>query len=346
MTAGDTKLLESDKSSTETAHVGLLLIPGFGILSYACVVEPLRVANVLSGKPLYRWSHISIDGTPARALNGVSVTPDLCIGESLQFDYVFVCAAGNPALFKHSPTIAWLRQLARHGVRIGGISGGPFVLARAGLLDGYRTTIHWAHASALIEEFPDLDIRHSIFEIDRGRLTSSGGTSPLDMMHEIISKQHGTELALQVSDWLPLKHVREGSGPQRMALRERLGVSHDPLLRAIDLMERNLEQPLSRSELASAAHVSSRQLERLFRQDLGCSPGEHYMRLRLDRARDLLKQTSLSVLEIALATGFTSASHFSRKFKSRYGYGPRAERNAEVATKRKDRIAPADKPSA
>jgi transcriptional regulator GlxA family with amidase domain len=338
--AGDAKLSHRAQSPAGETHVGFLLIPDFGLLSYASAVEPLRVANLLSGRQLYRWSHISIDGQPAMASNGVSVEPQFRVGDTLDFDCVFVCAAGNPALFTDASTLRWLQQLARRGVRIGGISGGPFVLARANLLAGYRATIHWAHAPALLEEFPELDLRHSLFEIDRGRLTCSGGASPLDMMHELIAKAHGAELALKVSDWVPLKHVNEGSRPQRMALRERLGMSHDPLLRAIDLMERNLEQPLSRADLAAAAHVSLRQLDRLFRQGLGCSLGEHYEMLRLDRARDLLRQTSLSVLEISVATGFTTASHFSRKFKGRYGYGPRAERAAEVAARRRNQIVP------
>jgi transcriptional regulator GlxA family with amidase domain len=321
MTAGDTKMTDADRDAAGATHVGFLLIPNFGMLSYACAIEPLRAANLLSGKPLYRWSHISIDCR---------------VGDNMRFDYVFVCAAGNPSLFNHPPTFDWLRQLVRASVRIGGISGGPHVLARANLLDGYRMTIHWDHAPALLEEYPDLDLRHSLFEIDRSRLTCSGGTSPLDMMHEVISLEYGNELALRVRDWLLLTHVREGDGPQRMPLRERLGISHAPLLRAIDRMERNLEQPLTRQALAGSASVSLRQLERLFRQHLGRSLGDHYLMLRLDRARDLLRQTSLSVLEISLAAGFTSASLFSRKFKSRYGHSPRAERVATVSARRRD----------
>ena len=321
----------TDSDEARPTHVGFLLIPNFAMLAYACAIEPLRAANLLSGRKLYRWSHISIDGQPSQASNGVSIRSDFRVGDNARFDHIFVCAGGNPTMFSHPPTLAWLRQLARRGVGVGGISGGPFVLARANLLTGYRVTIHWDHAPALLEEFPELDLRHSLFEIDRDRLTSSGGTSPLDMMHEVIARKFGNELALRVSDWLLLTHVREGTGPQRMPLRERLGVSHAPLLRAIDRMERNLEQPLTRQELASWANVSLRQLERLFRQHLGRSLGEHYLTLRLGRARDLLRQTSLSVLEVALASGFTSTSHFWRKYKSRYGYAPRAERSAEIA---------------
>lgn len=330
-----------DTALGRTTHIGFLLIPNFGMLSYACAVEPLRVANLLSRKQLYRWSHISTDGQPARAAHGVFIEPDYRVGDNAQFDYVFVCAAGNPAQFNHRPTYAWLRKLARQGVRIGGISGGPYILARANLLDGYRATVHWNHTQALLEEFPELDIRQSIFEIDRDRLTSSGGISALEMTHEMISREHGIDLAMKVSDYVPLTHIREGSASQRMGLRERLGVSHDPLLRAIDHMERNLEQPLTRQELAASANISLRHLERLFRQDLGCSLGQYYVMLRLESARDLLKQTSLSVLEVSIAMGFTSASHFSRKFKTRYGYSPRAERAAEITAKRRDRLVPA-----
>jgi transcriptional regulator GlxA family with amidase domain len=343
MSAGDMKATDGDVELRGATHVGFLLIPNFAMLSYACVIEPLRAANLLSGKALYRWSHISIDGLPSLASNGVSIQPDCRVSDSTHFDYVFVCAGGNPTLFNHPPTFAWLRQLVRRGVRVGGISGGPFILARANLLSGYRTTIHWDHAPALLEEYPELDLRHSLFEIDGGRLTSGGGTSPLDMMHEVISCQFGSELALKVSDWLLLAHVRDGTGAQRMSLRERLGVSHASLLRAIGHMEKNLEQPLTRRELARTANISPRQLERLFRQHLGYSPGDHYLMLRLDRARDLLRQTSLSVLEIALATGFSSGSLFSRKFKSRYGHPPREERAAEIAAKRLDRKASASR---
>jgi transcriptional regulator GlxA family with amidase domain len=244
----------------------------------------------------------------------------------MRLDYVFVCAGGNPALFHHQPTFAWLRQLARRGVRIGGVSGGPYLLARAHLLAGYRFTLHWEHAPAFLEEYPDLDLRRSLYEIDRDRLTCSGGTAPLDMMHAVITREHGSELALAVSEWFLQTHVREGAGPQRMPLRERLGIAHAPLLRVIGRMEQTIETPEPREELARLANVSLRQLERLFRQHLGRSLGEHYLGLRLERARDLLRQTSLSILETALACGFSSASHFSRSYRERFGHPPREER--------------------
>ena len=324
MPNSDLHLFKSDSGAP--THIGFLLIPDFALLPYASSIEPLRAANVLSGRELYRWSHVSIDGAPASASNGVAIAADAGVGAALSLDYLFVCAGGNPALFRHQPSFAWLRQLARRGVRIGGGSGGPYLLARANLLSGYRFTIHWEHAPALLEEYPALDLRRSLYEIDRDRLTCGGGTAPLDMMHAVIAREHGSKLALAVSEWFLQTRIREGAGPQRMPLRERLGIAHAPLLRVIARMEQTLESPVRRVELARLAQVSLRQLERLFRQHLGRSLGEHYLALRLDRARDLLRQTSLSVLEIALACGFASPSHFSRVYSARFGYPPRTER--------------------
>lgn len=335
MIVDDLRMPENDSPDLLAAHVGFLLIPDFAMLPYVCVIEPLRAVNRLSGRTLYRWSHVSIDGGPAAASNGVRIQNDFRVGNDAHFDYVFVCAGGNPALFKDPATFAWLRQLARRGVKIGGVSGGPYVLARANLLSGYRFTIHWEHAPAFVEEYPDLDLRRSLYEVDRDRLTSGGGTAPLDMMHAIIAREHGTDLAMAVSEWFLQTHVREGAGPQRMPLRERLGVAHPPLLRVIGLMEQTVENPVSRDELARVAKVSLRHLERLFRQHLGCSLGEHYLSLRLGRARDLVRQSSLSVLEIALACGFTSASHFSRTYRARFGQAPRTERLRETVAQRR-----------
>lgn len=324
MTVSDINLTNCDNAAP--THVGFLLIPDFALLAYASAVEPLRAANTLSGRTLYRWSHIAIDGVAATASNGVGITADYGPFDAGRFDYVIVCAGGNPAAFQHPATLAWLRQLARRGVGLGGVSGGPYILARANLLAGYRCTIHWEHAPAFIEDYPALDLRRSLYEIDRDRLTSAGGTAPLDMMHAVIARDHGSELALSVSEWFLQTHIREGQGPQRMPLRERLGIANAPLLRVVGRMEQNLENTIPRPELARLANVSLRQLERLFRLHLGRSLGEYYLILRLDRARDLLRQTSLSVLETALACGFASASHFSRAYRQRFGHSPRGER--------------------
>jgi transcriptional regulator GlxA family with amidase domain len=304
------------------ATVGFFLAPGFALMSYAAAVEPLRAANQLSGRRLYRWWHAAPGGKPVTASNGVTILPDMGRGDDDRTDMVFVCAGGNPATFDDKATLAWLRRLARRGVTMGGISGGPYVLARAGLLDGRRATLHWEHVPAFREDFPEVEVVPSLFEIDGNRITCSGGVSALDMMVALIARDHGHALAAAVGDWFLHTHIREGMGPQRMDLKSRLGVSDEKLLRTLRSMEANLETPESRAVLAQRAGISLRQLERLFRRHLDRGIQEHYRSLRLDRARHLLRESSLPVLDVALATGFGSASQFSRAYRRAFGDPP------------------------
>ncbi|MGI8526663.1 MAG: GlxA family transcriptional regulator [Pseudolabrys sp.] len=339
------KLPQADVSSVSGQRrpirkIGILLVPDFALMSYASAVEPFRAANRLSGRDLYEWRHISTDGKAVRASNGVQIVPDNAVGDVVDFDLLIVCAGGNPAEFRHNPTLAWLRHVARTGTRIAGVSGGPLIVARAGLLEGYRCTIHWEHIPAFVEEFPRHDLRRSLFEIDRDRLSCSGGTAALDMMHFLIEEDHGHELASDVVEWFLHTHVRSGDGPQRMPVRERFAVGDPKLVRVLETMDDNLENPVSRSALAALAAVSVRQLERLFKAHLGRSIADHYMELRLRRARILLVQSTLSVLEVAIASGFISASHFSRAYKARFGRPPRVDRNPRQAMRR-DAIAAA-----
>jgi transcriptional regulator GlxA family with amidase domain len=308
--------------------VGFLLIPGFALMSYASAVEPLRAANQLAGRELYRWWHAAPGDAPAIASNGAAVLPDFQFGaEAEDLDLLLVCAGGNPANFKDAATFAWLRRLARRDVIIGGISGGPFILARAGLLNGRTCTIHWEHGPAFEETFPDVELTRSLFELEEKRVTCSGGIAGLDMMIALIERDHGRELSAAVSEWFLHTHVREGFGPQRMDLRFRLGVADEKLLAALRAMESHIETPLSRHRIAAIAQLSLRQVERAFRLHLGRGVHEHYLALRLTRARQLLRESSLPILDVALATGFTSASHFSRSFRKAFGVSPKAARS-------------------
>jgi transcriptional regulator GlxA family with amidase domain len=314
-------------SEPSIASVGFVLIPGFALLTYASAVEPLRAANQLAGKALYRWWHAAPGDKPAVASNGAAVVPDYKFGSDTELpDLVMVCAGGNPATFNDKRTFAWLRKLAARGVIIGGVSGGPFILAKAGLLQGRRCTVHWEHVPALQEAFPDIELTRSLFEIDGDRITCSGGVAGLDMMVALITRDHGYELGAAVSDWFLHTHVRAGTGPQRMDLRFRVGVTDEKLLKALKAMETQIETPLSRQRVAKSAGVSLRQLERLFRVHLGRGLHEHYLALRLGRARQLLRESSLSILEVAVATGFASASQFSRAFRRAFDSPPRAAR--------------------
>ncbi len=263
---------------------------------------------------------------PSSHSNGLSVTADHTIADRMRFDTVLVCAGGNPAAFDDAKTIAWLRRIARTGCEIGGVSGGPFILAKAGILEGYRCTIHWEHLPAFTEAFPHLVPTRTLFEIDRGRLTCGGGVAALDMMHAIIRRDHGQSLAARVSDWYLQTAVRLGDSAQRISLTERVGTNNRNLISAIGTMERQLASPLPRAALAKAANVSLRQLERLFAKHLGVTIDQHYVSLRLAKARALLRQTSLPVVQIGAECGFSNASHFAKVYRIAFGTPPSQDR--------------------
>jgi transcriptional regulator GlxA family with amidase domain len=307
-------------------RVGFLLVDGFPLMSYASAVEPLRAAVTLSGRPLYAWSHLTVDDRPVAASNGVTIAPDLALAAAGGLDLLLVCAGGNPAGFTDETTFARLRDLAAHGLAIGGISGGAYLLARAGLLHGRRATLHWEHIPALLEEFPDLAIERSLWVFDRDRPTSAGGLAAFDMMVELIGRRHGLDLARRVSEWYLHTRTRSGDDAQRLSLRDRWGTANVRLLQVLAVMEERLEEPVDRDALARLAGVTVRQLERLFRAHLGTTLGDHYLGLRLERARTLLRQTSLSVAEIAVACGFAAPAHFSRVYRARFALSPSAER--------------------
>jgi transcriptional regulator GlxA family with amidase domain len=309
-------------------RIGFLLIPGFSLLSYASTVEPLRAANRLSGRSLYTWRHITDRGRAVEASSGLAIAADGAVGEDMPLDLILVCAGGNPALHRNARTFSFLRRLARRGVRIGGVSGGPYILARAGLLDGYRCTIHWEHMAAFREDFPQLDMTRALYEIDRNRLTCAGGIAGFDMMRAIIAADHGQALAASVSEWFLQTQLRSGGGPQRLTLRERYGVANGKLIQALQAMEESTETMLPRAELAKTTGLSLRQLERLFASHLGTTIGDLYMKIRLDRARALVHETALPLLQIAIACGFATGSHFSRAYRARYGRSPRQDRDA------------------
>jgi transcriptional regulator GlxA family with amidase domain len=330
-------LVRGAERGAPVLRIGFLLLPGFALLSYGCAMEPFRAANDLAGTTLYEWVHISPDGQPVRASNGVGIMADRGLARPGQIDMLFVCAGGNPAEFEDPATLAWLRAEAARGIRIGGISGGAYILARAGLLQGYRCTAHWDYVPAMAERFPGLTLTGALYEVDRDRCTCSGGTAALDMMLALIGAAQGRPLARAVAEWFLHTRPRAGDEPQRMGLPERYDTNHPSLLAALEQMERAIEDPLPREALATSAGLSVRQLERLFRGQLGLTIGAHYLGLRLDHARRLLRQTSLSVLQVAMACGFVSAAHFSRAYAARFGRSPRQDRRGEVTAARPTR---------
>lgn len=308
-----------------TRTIGFVLVPGFPLMSYAAAVEPLRAANTLTGRPLYRWWHAAPGGGPVQASGGIAILPEVAVGStSATGAWVLVCAGGNPATFDDPALFAWLRRLAQRGTIVGGISGGPYLLARAGLLGGRRCTLHWEHIPAFREMYPEIEVVRSLFEISGARVTCSGGIAAFDLMLDLIARDHGLGLATAVSDWFLHNRIRDGLSPQRMALPLRFGTRDPRLLRVLSAMEENLEAPLSRDALAALARVSVRQLERLFRDRLGRSLHRHYLDMRLDRARRLRSETALSAAEIAAATGFAGADELARARRRRSDAAPAA----------------------
>ena len=305
---------------------GFLLVPKFAMLAFTSAVEPLRAANLLSGRELYRWRAISRDGGPVTASNGLEVVAETSIAAAGRLDDVVVCSGLDAHRFEDKAVFAWLRRAARAGARVGALSDGAFILARAGLLAGYRCTIHWQCLPGFAETFPEIEVDAEIYRVDRTRFTASGGTAALDLMLHLIEIDHGRDLAIAVAEQLLHERIREDDDRQRMPLRVRLGLGHPKVLEVIALMEENLEEPLSCVELAERSGVSSRQMERLFRKYLARTPRRYYLQLRLQRARRLLNESSLPVMEVALACGFVSPSHFAKCYREQYRQAPKSTR--------------------
>ena len=314
-------------AGTGPDKVVIVLIPNFSMIALSGVVEPMRLANRASGKTLYEWELVSRDGEPVQASNGMALVANRSVADFTHTPAnVILCSGIDGHVYKDNAVFGWLRRWAREGAHIGAVCTGAHVLAHAGLLKGYRCTIHWENLDSFTEEFPDLDVRAELFEIDRDRFTCAGGIAGLDMMLQEIAAKHGQELAAAVAEQFMHERMREGHDDQRLPLQARLRISHPKLIRAISEMERNTEEALTRDEIADRVGLSRRQLERLFRRYLNTSPARYYLKIRLNRARTLLTQTTMPVTEVAFASGFTSASHFSKCYRDMFGRTPRAER--------------------
>ncbi len=307
-------------------RIFFLLIPNFSMSAFSSMIESLRLANYATGRTLYEWKLVSRDGEPVAASNGVRIQVDNGVADIPRLDNVVICSGIGAQLYHDNVVFGWLRRWAREGAHVGALCTGAHVLAHAGLLNGYRCTIHWENLESFREAYPDLDVQPELFEIDRDRFTCAGGVAASDMMLTEITRRHGAETAAAVSELFMHERIREAHDNQRLPLQARLRISHPKLIQAIAEMERNVEEALTREEIAARVGLSRRQLERLFRRYLNTSPARYYLRLRLDRARLLLTQTTMPVTEIAFACGFTSASHFSKCYRDMFGRTPRDER--------------------
>ena len=319
-------------TTDKTQHFVFLLLEQFSMIAFAAAIEPLRIANRITGQKLYDWTLASENGGGVTCSNQTTITANMGLDALNRDQNIVVCGGLDVRATTTRSILGWLRREARKGMNVGGICTGTYSLAMAGLLDNKTCTIHWENRDSFAEEFPDIELSHSIFLIDNNRFTAAGGTAPTDMMLKMISDAHGAEIASKVADQLIYTAVRTETDEQRLSILTRIGVRHPKLAAVIKLMEENIEEPVSPSVLASDVGMSTRQLERLFRRYMNRSPKRYYMELRLKKARNLLLQTDMSVINVALACGFASPSHFSKCYRASFQTTPYRERGASTAT--------------
>jgi transcriptional regulator GlxA family with amidase domain len=309
------------------------LVPDFTMIAFATALDPLRSANRMLGYEAYRWRLASIDGKPVRASNGVECAVNTSLEDERKKmsgperpNMAVVCSGINVERYQNKSAFAWLREEYNRGVAIGGLCTGAHILAAAGLLSNKRCAIHWENLPGFSEAFPKANVFADLFEIDQNIYTCAGGTAALDMMLKLIGDDFDDNLVNRVCEQVLTDRVRSPTDRQRLPLRARLGVQNSKVLTIIELMEANLSEPLSLIEIADHVDLSRRQIERLFRTEMGRSPARYYLEIRLDRARHLLIQSSMPVVEVAVACGFVSASHFSKCYRELYARSPQQER--------------------
>ncbi len=320
-----------DTDSKKPRRFIFVLLDSFSMLSFASAIECLRIANRMANQELYEWKLVGEGGDAVTCSAGTTFKLDDDLGDLLRDDVVLLCSGINVQQATSKRLMGWIRRESRKGILVGGLCTGAYVLARAGLLDGKKATIHWENADSFIEEFDEVELTKSVFLIDGNRMTTAGGTSSIDLMLKLIANDHGEELANAVADQLIYSSIRTDQDTQRLSVPTRIGVRHPKLSQVIQMMEKNIEEPISPSILAKDVGMSTRQLERLFRRYLNRSPKRYYMELRLQKARNLLMQTDMSVINVALACGFASPSHFSKCYRSHYNTTPYRERGAQAA---------------
>ena len=315
--------------ATKPRKFVFVLLPKFTLLSFASALECLRISNRMSNQILYEWELISENGTSIICSAGIEFSVDHDLNELNRDDTIMLCGGENIRAATTKRLLSWLRRESRRGLAIAGLCTGAFPLAKAGLLEGKRATIHWENQDSFTEEFENVELTKSVFIIEGNRMTTAGGTSSIDLMLKLIANDHGEDLANAVADQQIYSSIRTTQDVQRLSVPTRLGVRHPKLGQVIQMMERNIEEPISPSILAKHVAMSTRQLERLFRRYLSRSPKRYYMELRLQKARNLLMQTDMSVINVALACGFASPSHFSKCYRAHYATTPYRERGSQ-----------------
>ena len=313
-------------SHSDPRRLVFLLVGEFPLISLSAALEPLKRANSVANRVLYEWILVSEDGGPVASSEGIELgVDDGLIGLSHR-DIMVVCGGNRIRHHTTKRILNWLRRESLKGTTVAGLNTGPHALARAGLLNGRSATIRREHWDSFTEEFPDVELSKSAFAVDGKRMTAAGGLACIELLLHLITQEHGESLAGQVAEELHRDALRPDFTEDGPAAGPRRGKPHPKLASVIRTMEENVEEPVSALVLARSEGMSLRQLERLFRRHLNSSPKRFYMEIRLQRARNLLTQTEMTVLDIAVACGFGSPSHFSKCYRLRYGMTPYRDR--------------------
>ncbi|MGB0798182.1 MAG: GlxA family transcriptional regulator [Planktomarina sp.] len=310
----------------DTRWFGFLLLPEFTLLAFSAALDPLRIANQLAQKPLYGWQVFSQDGTAVSSSSGIDVGVHASLDYLKPDTYLFVCSGNNGTNIASDTVLGHVRRHTRFGGHVGGICTGAASLARAGLLKGKKFTLHWENQPGFIEAFPDLAPTPQRFERDGDLLTCGGGAAATEMMISIIAQDYGEDFAIAVSDMCLNGPDIKTRNEQRSSIATAISSRNPRVLAVLRAMYDNIETPLTLDELAGHARISRRQIERQFKQLLNEAPAQTYRNIRLERARTLLMETNLTVLEVAMAAGFNSNGVFSRHYKDRFGESPYGDR--------------------
>lgn len=328
----------------EPATFVFCLVDGHDALTVCAAIEVLRLANRALDRAAFDWRLVSEDGQPVLSSSGTRMAIAGAIEDERGLlraggapHMALICADEQAETYSSRSVETWLRECRRHRVALGGLGRAAHVLARAGLLAGRRCTLHWNDLPAFGEHFPLCLPQSTLFEVDDDIWTCAGGAACFDMMLHLVGNRHGTETVEAICAQALVERVRQSEEPQRLPSHNSRTISNIRVIKVVEAMRRHLSEPLPIEQLAIQVRLSRRQLERLFREELGRSPVRYYREMRLEWSRLLLSKSDMPVVEIAIATGFQSASHFSRCFREAYGETPQ---EARINLRARHRISP------